>query len=195
MSNSILRKIFNDSQNSFDETTAFMSKTEDSSAPFELKNMPRRKSSIQDNLIENSTRAEKHEESDSKTIVSKEILKKSTDAYFERESKFLGTIIQVDCNAKTFTALVKSPLDEINRKMEFSFDEIQEKQIDNIKEGKNIIFIYGQENRNGTQYNVSKIYFRKEMIWTKKEIERKNQEADEMFKFFSVDGENDGGYN
>ena len=48
-----------------------------------------------------------------------------------------------------------------------------------------IIYIYGKQYRNGTVTNVSNLYFRKEMNWTKREIEVKRSEANELFSILN----------
>lgn len=113
--------------------------------------------------------------------------KKIANSYFNYECKLIGFIKEVDKKNKTFIAIMRNSIDNIDREITFSFNEMIEKEQSQIIEGKRIIFIYGKEFRNGTQNNVSTLYFRQELTWSANDINKRMQEADQWFKYLNAE--------
>lgn len=105
--------------------------------------------------------------------------------YFEKEKKFLGVITDIDYSKRTFSANLVCSDDLITRDALFSLDDLSSENVSCVEVGRKIIYIYGKQYRNGTVTNVSNLYFRKEMNWTKREIEVKRSEANELFSILN----------
>ena len=105
--------------------------------------------------------------------------------YFEKEKKFLGIITNIDYSNRTFSANLVCSDDLISREAIFSIDDIPSENIPYIEVGRRIIYIYGKQYRDGTITNVSNLYFRQKMNWTKREIELKKNEANELLSILS----------
>lgn len=113
------------------------------------------------------------------TIDDKKRVVKS-DVYQFNSEEFFGEIIQVNEDEKTFTVKIDEQ-EYLNREAVFNFSDVDSQEIEKIKCGAKIIFIYGKQSINGTIYNFSKIYFRKQLSWTQKQIDKAKQEADILF--------------
>ena len=111
--------------------------------------------------------------------------------YFEREQKFLGLITDVNNQEKLFHVRLTKCDDNIEREITFSFEEVSKEEINKVSTGRRVIYIIGRQYINGTMYNVSKLYFRKEQYWTQRDIERKRVQALDFYKLMDEE-ETDG---
>ena len=118
------------------------------------------------------------------TIDDKKRVVKS-DVYQFNSEEFFGEIIQVNEDEKTFIVKIDEQ-EYLNREAVFNFSDVDSQEIEKIKCGAKIIFIYGKQSINGTIYNFSKIYFRKQLSWTQKQIDKAKQEADILFSLLHL---------
>ncbi len=115
--------------------------------------------------------------------------KKRVFSYFEQESKMVGKITVVDKDKAVFVVQACNTLDGITREMEFSFDEVEKSEYPKITKGRRVIFVYGKHYVNGTQYNLSKLYFRDAPVWSKRELEKRRRNMMKLFE--GIDDEDD----
>lgn len=108
--------------------------------------------------------------------------KNNANNYFYQESKFVGEITSVDRKKNEFTIQVNSSFDKMVRELTFPFAEVEEKDYSRLTKGRRVIFVYGKNYVNGTQYNVSKLYLRDDIIWSKRELEKRRREMMHLFE-------------
>ena len=123
---------------------------------------------------------DKNEIKDEKTTIT---YNKSKN-YFVKINEFLGFIVSVNADEKIFKTLFRDSC-FVERELEFSFEDVQKEDWPKIKSGQEIIFIYGKQIDHGTEFNTSKIYFRKAKKWTTPELASKEQEAQALFEYFN----------
>lgn len=188
MATKTLSRILNRSENKNLSSFSEVSEGDDSFTTFHFEDEDNQKTEIDESVLtESDLFKEKHEESFSRR---KDIVWE----HFEKERKYLGEITGIDYNNHTFSASLVGSDDSVNRAVTFSIDDIPTEDAQYIDVGRRIIFIYGKQYRNGTVTNESKLYFRKDSNWTKREIELKRKEAEELYKMLkesSNEGHND----
>ena len=116
---------------------------------------------------------------------SKRLIDRNGDQYFIKNGEFFGTIIVVDSKEEIFIALMKSFDDQYQRKIVFSFSDVDNYDRGKITVGTQIVFVYGKQYNNGTIYNNSKVFFRAPEIWTKHKLEKLRQESDFLFSLIN----------
>ncbi len=115
--------------------------------------------------------------------------KKKVFSYFDQESKMIGKITEVDKDNAVFVVQASNTSDGITREMQFSFSEVEKSEYPKITEGRRVIFVYGKQYVNGTQYNLSKLYFRDAPVWSKRELEKRRRNMMQLFE--GIDDEDD----
>lgn len=187
VNNKMLYRILNESTNNTIAVHYWERNLEIITRPFfYLNELPERNYEIPDENAKEKTLQISHSDKRFNSVFSPDY-KKIANSYFNYECKLIGFIKEVDRKNKTFIAIMRNSIDNIDREITFSFNEMIEKEQSQITEGKRIIFIYGKEFRNGTQNNVSTLYFRQELTWSANDINKRMQEADQWFRYLNAE--------
>lgn len=124
-----------------------------------------------------------------KTSIVTEKNKKKLCSYFEQECKLIGVITNVDKTGETFVIQAENPSDGIIREIQFSFNEVERSEYPKIVKNGRVIFVYGKHYVNGTQFNSSKLYFRDNPVWSRRELEKRKKSMMELFE--GIDDDDD----
>ena len=106
--------------------------------------------------------------------------------YFLKIDEFRGYIKDVFERNNEFLALLYGD-DGLEREVLFSYDDVQKEYWNQIAAFQEIIYIYCKQYEHGTEYNSSRIYFRKNKKWTPQEIAQRQKESEELFNILNDD--------
>lgn len=107
---------------------------------------------------------------------------------FEVLQKWEGFVSSVDKKNRTFSAQISDVTNENNpdEEVQVSFDEISESDIPLIEEGAIFYWVIGyQKEKNGQNLRSSAIRFRRLPAWSKRELKKAKESANELSKYFN----------